>query len=125
MLGSAVGALVERMWYAVRTPDMPEPMMAMSHLGGRDAVERRSACGCGSLSQYEGTGLGTGRMGTLVCGVGEGGCASGPACWMVILIFQSSNGEEAGMYTGNINMFKGLCIQVLPRIVDRLYKHLK
>lgn len=41
---------------------MPEPMIAMSHVGGSEAVERRLLYLCGWESQYEVTGSGTGRM---------------------------------------------------------------
>lgn len=40
-----------RMWYAVVIPAMPDPMMRMSHSGGRSGVERRLLSSWGSLSQ--------------------------------------------------------------------------
>lgn len=58
--------------FYINVPAMPEPMMAMSHVEGREAVERRLLYLCGWESQYEGTGLGTGRMRGAAAGMGGG-----------------------------------------------------
>jgi hypothetical protein len=48
-------------WYAVLTPVMPAPIIAMSHSGGSSSDVQYESIGCNSERQYEEVGLGTGK----------------------------------------------------------------
>jgi len=49
-------------WYAVETPAIPVPSMAMSHSVGSCSDERYSSISCGCVRQYEIVASGTGKI---------------------------------------------------------------
>jgi hypothetical protein len=49
-------------WYAVLTPVIPAPIIAMSHSGGRVSEVQYESIGWSSERQYEEVGLGTGKL---------------------------------------------------------------
>lgn len=67
---------------------MPEPMIAMSIDEGSEGVERRFAWGEGWESQYDGVGLGRGRICALLGMLGVDGVEGGwiwLSWWLLLL----------------------------------------